>query len=370
MTIQKHEILRTSRDRETFKDLIAMEELLCDPGWLPEETISHVISFLTLNDYRNLTIVSKQWAKASKSKSNWDKIEFKGSIKNAIKFAQGLEFHHGQDVVDLKFVITCDNKQKPAVSSNTPFSYFPHDPDAFFGPPSSQFNTFLVFPRLERFSLQFDSQFFKNIAQFLDANYLGADKGEEAYELQKGYKDLLINLSCPKLEFLDISIFNERGFDTFPIASFIASFPLLKHLVLRGESINESLFEELSRATNLKTVDLGFVNASPTRNQVLQTWADQNSVLVICNVGGQQLGGYQNCIWQSFRDMSLPEELSPWSSIIEKHEDFGHWLLYGMIWSGQKPSFIRYLFDHIGQKYVFILISLTFSSAINFCPSF
>jgi len=327
-----------------------------DPGWLPEETISYIISYLSLNDYRNLTIVSQQWAKASKAKSNWDKIEFKGSMANALKFATGLRLHHSFDVIELRFIITCDPKAKPLASS---FSYdFPQSMTQF-GTYKDQQNSFslgLLFPRLERFSLQFDNQIFKNLAQLFNEINERNVSGDGAYNLQRGYKELLSNLSLPKLEFIDISILQERSFDAFSVSSFLANFPLLKHVIIRGESVSEPLFDELSRAPNLTTLDLGLVNISPTRNQVLQEWSEKNNVLVICNVGGQQLGAYPNCIWQSFRDMSLAEELSPWASILAKHKDFGHWLLYGMIWSGQKSNFIKYLFDTISLKYVLIFL--------------
>lgn len=274
------------------------------------------MSNLSLNDHRNLGCVSKHWLKASRARINWEHVEWRGTLGAALKFLQGLHQHHENDVIDVALLITPNyefgrNKfsDDKTLRANIPHLEMP-----------------ILFPRVERFAFTFDGVTNPDLKGLQDS--------------RKYYKAIFSNLLFPKLRMLDVFIVKDVK---FPIA--FTSFPLLQHIILRGDSSELTRFSELVKLDNLQTLDVGHVFNPPLRNPDFQLWCDSKSVLFICNIGGLHLNNSPFTIWQGVRDMALPPELLPWMPIVERFPDFGHWLFYSLIWSGQKPSFLRFFVE-------------------------
>jgi hypothetical protein len=286
--------------------------------WLPKETISFIISYVSINDYRNLSCVSHGWLAASQERTNWEKIEWNGGITTAIKFLEGLFNYHVNDVTEMRFTIT---------------RVYDGSADHSFSLATQRFQLFenpLVFPKVERFYFN------------IEGNVSDREGGKGFGDYKRCYRDLFSNLVFPNLTVLDLYLLKDVNF----IPSF-TSFPSLKHIIFRGDNLTDSICNEVSKLTQLQTLDVGHVFHPPNRNLIFQEWCDRNNVLFICNIGALHLSGSLFTIWQTVRDMNLPAELSPWAPIIQKYNDFGQWLFYGMIWSGQKPSFIKYLIQNV-----------------------
>lgn len=286
------------------------------------------MSHLCLNDHRNLGCVSKHWLKASRARINWEHVEWRGTISAALKFLAGLHEHHENDVKEIQLLITPKFEPRKSFDEKTPKS-----PIALVAP--------IAFPRVERFAFQVEGVTNPDLKGLTESG--------------RHYKAIFANLLFPKLRMLDLFIFKDVN-----LALAFDNFPLLQHLILRGDSSQMTRHSQLVRLENLETLDVGHVFNPPLRNPDFHQWCDSKNILFICNVGGMHLNNSPFTIWQSVKDMVFPTEMSHWMPIVERFPVFGHWLFYGLIWSGQKPSFLRHLVDMVGILLIDFLRLLLF----------